>query len=48
MLGAVLAGGLLGQMFVAWLDPRGQGDMDVIGIVAGACLAVVAYRSFRR
>ena len=48
LLGAILAGGLVGQMLVAWLDPRGQADLDVIGIVVGACLAVGVYRSLRR
>jgi hypothetical protein len=47
-LGAILAGGLGGQMLVAWLDPRGQADLDVIGIVVGAGLAVGIYRSLRR
>jgi hypothetical protein len=48
LFGAILAGGLVGQMLVAWLDPRGQADLDVVGIVAGACIAVGVYRSLRR
>ena len=48
LLVAVVIGGLLGQMFVAWMDPRGQADMDVVGIVAGACIGVAVYRTFRQ
>jgi hypothetical protein len=48
LLGSIVAGGLLGQMLVAWMDPRGQADMDVIGIVAGACIGTAVYRTLRR
>lgn len=48
MIAAVVVGGLVGQMLVAWLDPRGQADMDLIGIVGGALLAIGAYRALRR
>jgi uncharacterized membrane protein YeaQ/YmgE (transglycosylase-associated protein family) len=48
LIGAGVAGGLVGQVLVAWLDPRGQADMDLIAIFAGALIAIGAYRAFRR
>lgn len=44
----MVIGGLAGQMIVAWLDPRGQADMDLVGIVAGALITGLLYRALRR
>jgi hypothetical protein len=48
LVGAGLAGGLVGQVLVAWLDPRGQADMDLIAIVAGVVIAIAVCRALRR
>jgi hypothetical protein len=48
LIAAMVIGGLAGQMIVAWLDPRGQADMDLVAIVAGALIVGGSYRALRR
>jgi hypothetical protein len=48
IIAAGLAGGFVGLLLIAWLDPTGRADMDYIAIIAGALIAVGLHRALSR